>query len=376
MTDLTIDNELWTIDADAHLDETEDTWNWLQPAEEHYRPTTAYPKNADPSRPPPPGSSPTLMNRYWVVEGQRRPRFYRDDDKTQTTIETRELLDPMARVRQMDAMHAQVQVLYPSLFLVQVCDKPEVDLALKRSYNRWVADRCHQTGGRLRWVCLPPLDNIEQSIEELRFAKANGACAVMKKGDREAGHYVNEEYYFRFYEECERLDLPVVFHIGAGVLDTTPAREFPWSRYVKLAVPPIHAFYNLTLFNIPHRFPGIRWGFIETGSSWVPYMAYDLMRRLKKMKENFAPGYSYEKLSDVVTKNRFYITCQVDEDLPYILRYTTEDHLLVGSDYTHADASGEMDFRSLLIERAACGDISQTALRKIASANGKAFYGL
>ena len=87
-------------------------------------------------------------------------------------------------------------------------------------------------------------------------------------------------------------------------------------------------------------------------------------------------GYSYELATDIVKKNKFWITCQVDEDLPYILQYTGEDHLLVGSDYTHADASQEMDFPAHLQARAASGDIPQSAIQKITHENGKVFYGL
>ena len=359
------------IDSDTHIDETEDTWNWLQKHELQYKPTTAYPPNQDPSRPP---------ARYWMVDGRRQPRFLKDDERTQTTVATRELLDPMARVRHMDDLGTEVQVIYPSLFLVGVTDKPEMEFALKRSYNRWLADRTQMTGGRLRWVCLPPLMDIDKAIEEVRFAKANGACAVMKKGDREAGHWVNEEYYFPFYEACERLDLPIVFHIGSGVPDFTSSREFPWGRFARLGAPPLHAFFNLVTFGVPAKFPGIRWGFIEAGASWVPFLVYDLRRR---MSRNLAgdggstpKGYSYELATDIVTKNKFWITCQVDEDLPYILQYTGEDHLLVGSDYTHADASQEMDFPARLQERAANGEIPQSAIQKITHENGKVFYGL
>ena len=355
-----------TIDADAHIHETEDTWNWLREDELKYKPTTAFPRNSDPAKP---------ANRYWVIDGNRRPRGFHDDARTRTTLETRELMDPLARVRQMNELGTQVQVIYPSLFLVQVSERSEIDLALKRSYNRWLAERCQLTGGRLRWVCLPPLDNMDQALEELRFAKANGACAVMKKGDREAGHWVNEEYFFPFYEECQRLDLPIVFHIGAGEFDKTSAREFLWMRFRTLGVPPLHAFYNLAMFGIPHRFPGIRWGFIEAGSSWVPFLAYDIRRRLAR-SSTFTPGYSYDQPSDILTKNKFYVTCQVDEDLPYIMKCATEDHLLVGSDYSHDDPAGEMDFAHRLQERCADGDISQAALRKITHDNAKAFYGL
>jgi len=357
------------IDADTHIEETEATWDWLEEEEQAFKPTTGYPPNPDPSRPP---------SRYWMVDGHRQPRPFRDDRRTQTTMETRELLDPMARVRHMDELGTEIQVLYPSLFLVGITDKPEIEYALKRSYNRWLADRCAETGGRLRWVCLPPLQDIPKAVEEVRFAKDHGACAVMKKGDREAGHWINEEYYFPFYEECERLDLPIVFHIGAGVPDFTSAREFAWGRFTKLGIPPLQAFHALVQFGVPARFPGIRWGFIESGASWVPYLVYQLMRRLGRGfgQEGIAGGYVYEKPSDIVRLNKLYITCQVDEDLPYIMQYTGDDHLLVGSDYTHADTSMEMDFVARLRERAERGEIPQSAVEKITHDNGKAFYGL
>jgi len=365
---MTTTTKLLTIDADTHIDETEDTWDWLEEHELQYKPTTGYPPNQDPNRPP---------TRYWMVDGHRRPRSFRNDATTNTTRDARELIDPMARVRHMDELGTEVQVIYPTLFLVAVSDKPEIDLALKRTYNRWLADRCQQTGGRLRWVCLPPLADMDKALEEVRFAKANGACAIMKKGDREAGHWVNEEYYFPFYEECQKLELPIVFHIGAGELDTTSAREFPWGRFAKLGVPPLHGFFNLAMFGVPAKFPGICWGFIETGSSWVPFLCYDIRRRIERQRNDGVDrGYTYDKPSDIVTKNKFYITCQVDEDLPYILNYTTEDHLIVGSDYTHADSSAEMDFPQRLQERADKGDISQAAVKKIAYDNGKLFYGV
>lgn len=99
--------------------------------------------------------------------------------------------------------------------------RPEVELALTRSYNRWLADKCGQAHGRLRWVCVPPLNSMEKALEELRFAKDNGACGVLKKGDEEAGHWPDDPYFFPLYEEAERLDMPVCFHTGSGGL-----REF------------------------------------------------------------------------------------------------------------------------------------------------------
>ena len=182
------------IDCDTHCEETDATWGWLTDEELPFKPTTAYPSHPDPTRAP---------TRYWMIDGHRQPRPYRDDVRTQTTAETRELTDPMARVRHMDELGVEVQVIYPSLMLVGITEEPRVELALKRSYNRWMADRCAQTNGRLRWVCLPPLVDIPTALEEIRFAKAHGACGIFKKGDREGGHWVSEEYFYPIWEECQ-----------------------------------------------------------------------------------------------------------------------------------------------------------------------------
>jgi uncharacterized protein len=355
------------IDADTHIEETEDTWEYMDEKEQAFKPTTGYPSNPDPNRPP---------SRYWLIDGHRQPRPYRDDKRSHTTAATRELLDPAARLRHMDELGTEVQVLYPSLFLVGITENAEIEGALKRSYNRWLADRCRNTDGRLRWVCLPPFGDVPRAVEEIRFAKENGACAILKKGDKEAGHWVNEEYYFPIYEECEKLGLAVCFHIGSGTPDFSSVQEFAMGRFTKLGVPPLHAFNSLVQYGIPSQFPGIRWGFIEAGASWVPYVSYQIMRRVGRSRDRIAGDYTYEKPSDIVTKNRFYITCQVDEDLPYILQYTSEDNLVVGSDYTHADFSQEMEFAQLLQQRADRGDIPQSAVPRIARDNAKVLYGL
>jgi uncharacterized protein len=312
-----------------------------------------------------------------MIDGHRQPRLHRDDKRSQTTVQTRELLDPMARVRHMDELGTEVQVIYPSLMLVGITETADVDVALKRAYNRWLADRTEQTDGRLRWVCLPPMTDIPTALEEIRFAKAHGAAGIFKKGDREAGHWVSEEYFYPIWEECQKLDLAVCFHTGSGTPDFTSAREFDHARYMRISVPPLNAFQALVTFGIPAKFPGVRWGFIEAGSSWVPYLVYKIMRGMSKGQQRGAGGgYTYESKSDVVQKNNLYVTCQVDEDLPYIMQFTGEDRLLVGSDYTHADPSEERHFAQALQERADRGEIPQSAVGKITYDNGKAFYGL
>jgi predicted TIM-barrel fold metal-dependent hydrolase len=79
---------------------------------------------------------------------------------------------------------------------------------------------------------------------------------------------------------------------------------------------------------------------------------------------------------DVMRSNHMYVTCQVDEDLPYLLKYTGEENVLLGSDYSHSDPAQEMSFMRRLQERADAGDIAQSVVKKITDHNPSAFYGL
>ena len=357
------------IDADTHIDETEDTWEYMAGTDLEYKPGTTEPAKPDPNRPP---------VRYWLIDGKRQIRFVRGDEESGTVVESRELLDIGVRLKHMDQLGTHMQVIYPTLFLMEATERPEVSSAMRRSYNRWLADRCAKSGGRLRWVCVPPLLDLEGTIKELRFAKEHGACGILKKGDREGGKWPADPYFFPMYEEAERLDLPICFHTGSGIPDFSPAREFTLGQFMRTKAAAINGVQSLIVNNIPRKYPKLRFGCIEAGASWTPFVDYDVRRRVKNNQDRVSvlSGPRTVLSSNVFADNRVYVTCQVDEDLPYILKYVGEDNLIVGSDYTHRDPSMELEFRKLLQKRADEGEIPQSAVRKILYENPKAFYGL
>ena len=144
-------DRLRVIDADSHVDETEDTWEYVD----------------DPSLKPLIGryeNHPDGRGRYWLIDGNKVPRANRDDSITGTTVETRELLDVEARLRHMDELGVDIHVIYPTTLLRCTATRPEVELNVTRSYNRWIADRTAQGGGRLRWVFVPSPLNIDESV--------------------------------------------------------------------------------------------------------------------------------------------------------------------------------------------------------------------
>lgn len=359
------------IDADTHIDETDATWEYMTGADLEYKPSTAFPSNPDPKLPP---------ARYWVIDGKRQVRFIRSDKDSGTVVESRELLDIDVRLKHMNELGTDIQVIYPTLFLMEASDKPELSTAMRRSYNRWLGERCSKSGGRLRWVCMPPVMKLDEVDSELRWCKENGACGVLKKGDREAGKYPADAYYDSLYAAAEKYDLAVCLHTGSGIPDFSPAREFSHGQFMRTKAGVINAIIGLVVHKLPQRFPKLRFGAIEAGSMWAPFVAYDLRRQAFRQQGRESVGVlgipELEVTGNVFKDNRIYITCQIDEDLPYILSCVGEDNLIVGSDYTHRDPSMELEFRKELEKRADNGEIPQAAIQKILYDNPKRFYAL
>jgi predicted TIM-barrel fold metal-dependent hydrolase len=72
-------------------------------------------------------------------------------------------------------------------------------------------------------------------------------------------------------------------------------------------------------------------------------------------------------------QNRLYVACETQDDLPYILTYTGEDSLVIGSDYGHSDPHMELNAMRAIRDRT---DVEPRIISKIVDDNARALYGL
>jgi predicted TIM-barrel fold metal-dependent hydrolase len=343
-----------TIDADTHVIETERTWECMDESDEQFRPCTVVLRD-----PPTPQSS--RAREFWLIDGRMEPR--RANIGLDTPEAAREMDDVEARLRHMDELEVDIQVLFPTLFLRPVTNHPEVEAALCKTYNRWLADIWKRGRGRLRWACLLPWYTIDKAVEELRFARNNGACAIFARY-AEADQLLNSPYFYPVYEEANRLDMPVCIHASSGTLATHEL----FSRgggVPQFKLGPIGAFHTLAISQVPDLFPNLRFGFIEVQAQWVPYICHDLYRRSKFKATWWKDG--------LLRERRLYVACQTDDDLAYVVQYAGEDNLIIGSDYGHNDTSSELEALRQLKKR---GDVSPRIIDKILYDNAKALYAL
>lgn len=339
-----------TIDADAHVLESERTWDYMSESERLFRPQIVSPSNGEGS-----GAE------FWLIDG--RVQLRSQNVGRETPKASREMEDIAARIRHMDELEVDVQVLYPTVFLRPITNRPEIELALCRSYNRWLVDIWKRGKGRLRWAAVLPLLSMDKALAEARFARENGACGIFVRG-LEGERRLSDPYFFPLYEEAVGLDMPVCVHSATGSFTVHDffVRECGFSKF-KLAV--VGAFHSLIFEGIPEIFPKLRIAFVEVSAQWVPYAIHDLARRFERR------GKSPKK--NLLRENRIYVACQTDDDLSYVLQYAGEDNLVIGSDYGHADTSSELEALRKLKQQ---GELSSNAISKILDDNPRRLYSL
>ena len=336
------------IDADAHVIENESTRDYMLESERQFKPKIVGATNAkDPFD-------------YWLVDGRVIPR---SNVGRELPVGAREMTDLSLRIKHMDELGINCQVIYPTFFITPISRRPDTDLAVTRSYNRWMANIIRKESDRFGWVLVPPLQSTEHLAEELKYGKENGACGIYLRG-LEVERMLSDPYFHSLYEQASALDLPICVHSANGAFTTYDffADDPGFSKF-KLAV--IGAFHALVFHGIPQRFPKLRIGIIEVSAQWISYAVHDLRRRFARRGKSFP--------KNVLQENRIYVTCQTDDDLEDVLKYSGEDNLVIGTDYGHADNAAEIEaLRKLRNE----GRLPAPVVDKILQDNPAAFYGL
>ena len=354
------------IDSDAHVVETERTWDFMDPEDAQYRPQLVQSPD-DPTR------------QHWVIDGE--VRGFRFPTLTEIQMEARsqrgrnittpqaarELDDVGLRLQDMDRLGIDVQVLHHTLWIEQVAERPEVERAICRGWNRWLGDIWRQSEGRLRWSCVPPYRDLEAALEEMQSAKENGAVAVTMR-PIEGTRTILDPYFYPIYEEAIRLDMSVAVHIAnanPSIVNILRTPEDPGSAFGIFRIPTVASCHALIMSKIPERFPDLRWGFIEASAGWVPWIITESKNRYQGAARKFP--------DNVLKEYNIYVTCQTDDDIPYILQCAGDDNILIGTDYGHFDPSSEVDAISIFKGMAG---ISEESMRKILCDNPKALYGI
>jgi hypothetical protein len=76
---------------------------------------------------------------------------------------------------------------------------------------------------------------------------------------------------------------------------------------------------------------------------------------------------------DLMARNNLFVACQMDDDIPYLVTYAGEEHLVIGTDYGHLDIGSDLHAHRIVTERT---DLDAGVARKIVDTNARALFGI
>ena len=349
------------IDADSHVIESTETWQYLDPKFAKRRPVPVT---------VPADTGFLDWNTFWVID--RQVRHFGATPIEGNVMAARkaysagvqQLTDVKARIAAMDRMKVTKQLVHPSFVLSTLSEDPDLEAALFQSYNTFMAKACEESSGRIFFNAVVPFRRPEFAVAELRrLSQMKGMASVLVRG-LEWDKPVDDPAHYPIYAEAQKLGLPMVVHLGVGspamfhMFDgaTHPATEKktfypPRSRRLLSTLTVQYAFYNLMESTLIDDFPTLKWVFLEGGGCTWMVGAVRTIERTGKAN-----------VLDYFRQGRVFVGCEPDDEIPFAVSVLGEDGLLVSSDMPHFD---EAAHDSIADEYEGRGDLSPELLKKM-----------
>jgi predicted TIM-barrel fold metal-dependent hydrolase len=280
------------------------------------------------------------------------------------------------RIDLLDREGLDKAVLYPTIGLLWEAEVEDAELSLAycRAYNRWIADFCRESGGRLVPIAHLTLLDVEGSVRELERAVKDGCKGMFVAPFNHLRNAHGDPRHDALFAKCEELDVPFGIH---PTFEPTmfASRRFAglertiWYQQTMACHPAQVAFTTLFSFGVFDRFPKLKVVVLESGAGWIGYWI-DRMDALHEVPINRAP---LKELPSHYIRTRCWLSADPDERaLGGLIRFVGDDRFFWASDFPHQD-HGRGYMKELAGMLAA---MPEAARPKVAGGNVARVYGL
>jgi predicted TIM-barrel fold metal-dependent hydrolase len=309
--------------------------------------------------------------------------------------------DSARRQKDLESQGVVAEVLFPNGLPFQsrrpgatATGDPALDRQARMAYNRWLADFCAETPGRRAGQAVISFDDIDQAVEDIRWAKDHGLGGVQMPALEPGGIFFFDPVLDPVWATCQDVELPISQHGGTGA----PAYDPPgFAAIMTLAIE--HSFFSgrslwqMILGGVFDRFPALKLAFVETGVEWIEPSIRALDRRLGRDDDwtGFAAFLQRERKFERWGRDYWADNChsgispftveqfeggvgRADPLAPDIEPCVTSDTVMFGVDYPHFE-SIYPSTRDHVAELADHPDVTEEDLRKILYENAAEVYG-
>jgi uncharacterized protein len=337
------------------------------------------------------------FNAGWLIEGSLEPHalgpgaqqantprnvlaeFGANSEREYCSIGSMTLNDPQARLRDMDRMGFDAQMLFPSTLYAHMTADPGFEAALFRAYNCYLAAQCAQAPKRLKWSGLLPLRDQRQAfeaIEEMHGLGARAAVVFGSAGER----MLSDPAFLPIWDEFAHARLPLCVHMG---MSYPPLAQLGRSIYdghiLGMSLPAQLAFMAIVGHRMLDRYPDLKVAFLEFGAEWIFYMVSRMDHYLPLDRGAHPMGLSMpnaadlprQSIRDYVKSGRVFIAAEADDRmLSQLFDLIGEEQVLFSSDFPHGE--GRENAALEILERK---DLSETQKQKLLYHNTVRLFG-
>jgi predicted TIM-barrel fold metal-dependent hydrolase len=286
--------------------------------------------------------------------------------------------DTKQRVDLLERENLDRTLLYPTLGLLWECEltDPELSLAYCRAYNRWIADLCRDSGGRMVPIAMLTLLDPAGSAAELERAAKDGC----------KGAWVNPFNHLRvphgdprhdvLFRSVTTCNVPFAIHPTFTPLESAPA-NFDWPGHsrgigdlIRLRGLMQEALFSFFILGTFERFPTLKVGVLEAGSGWIGA----ILDRIEAMTRAMARARAGSRptASELFRKHCFISGDPDETAAPLIFDHVGADCFMWATDYPHPDHPHTWvpDLENLV------SGLSPETRRKVLGDNVRRVYGL
>ena len=308
------------------------------------------------------------MNPRRVLPGLDRFHTPRLEERKPGTFDP--TVGPQKWLQFLEKTGLESSVLFPTdgLAYGQVVFPPWA-IAYGKAYNDWLHANYLQYNSRMHGIALIPLQDVPSAVAELRRAVTElGMVGAMLPSNGLTPH-LSAKHFWPVYEEAEKLDCALAVHGGCyGDLGFNTYTVFPATRALGMPVPLAIAAIGMIVDGVFDTFPGLRVGFLEGGTSWIPMVLDRLERELEygglRIKRNPV---------DYFTGNKLFVGCEGNEKaLAYAIERVGPGPFMFASDFPHEISLDNcMEEIDEIVERQ---DLKEAHKAAILGENARRFY--
>jgi predicted TIM-barrel fold metal-dependent hydrolase len=293
---------------------------------------------------------------------------------------------PGPRLETFDRLGIHRALMFPTLanLLEYSLDgDPDLTHVAVHAVNEWLHDVwSFDYQSRIFTVPVITLPIVEQAIEELEWALARGAKAILVRPAPATGlrgsRSIGLPEFDPFWARVQEAGVPVCMHASFPPLNKYYESWEPGRSDSAFKPTPLKnvllghreiedALAALICEGTLSRFPGLKVFSVENGASWVAHLLPELDSVYRKMPQEFA-----EHPVEVFRRN-VYVNPFWEDDVVQLNELIGSDHVLFGSDWPHPEGMAEpLDYFEYL-DKEGIGAEDQ---RLIMSANANQLLGL